>query len=384
MTDHALTPEAVADLALAAVDAAARPEAWIHLCDLVADRIRAAAFMVIAQDLIGGAKPMMVVSTVSDGPGLAKILGEAERGEDVEERRNYEAVAQPPPGHVLAERDVYGLSAGAPLPPNAWRDRVLHLTGGKDRSAMRLNEYGPFVDCAISHDGMANASSPPMTAIAPFLFPLLARTLESSRVVAALAASHARLMTLFDRLDFGAAFCTPDGRVLTANAAFRCIAADRDGLWEASGVVGADDPVALVALREALAAAVRPDASPGKLTLMLPRRSGRLPLVVRAAPVRERDLGPASAVLLVVLDPEDGERIDASGLSAFGVLSPAEVEVCDLLVRGFETPGIAERRGTGIETARDQIKSAAAKLACRSRLDLVRLAMAARVPVRET
>ena len=384
MTDNALTPEAVADLALAAVDAAARPEAWVYLCDLVADRIRAAAFMVIAQDLIGGAKPMMVVSTVSDGAGLAKILGEAERGEDIEERRNYEAVAQRPPGHVLAERDVYGLSVGAPLPPNAWRDRVLHLTGGKDRSAMRLNEYGPFVDCAVSHDGVVNAPSPPMTAIAPFLFPLLARTLESSRVVAALTESHARLMTLFDRLDFGAAFITPEGRVLTANAAFRSIAGDRDGLWDASGVIGADDPAAMAALRDALGAAIRPDASPDQLTFTVPRRSGRLPLVARAAPVCERDLGPAMAVLLVVLDPEDGGRVDASGLSAFGVLSPAEVEVCDLLVRGFETPGIAERRGTGLETARDQIKSAAAKLACRSRLDLVRLAMASRAPVRKT
>ena len=83
------------------------------------------------------------------------------------------------------------------------------------------------------------------------------------------------------------------------------------------------------------------------------------------------------------MDPEGEGRIDASGLAAFGVLSPAELEVCDLLVRGFETPAIAERRGTGLETARLQIKAAAAKLACRSRLDLVRLAMAARPPMGE-
>ena len=225
--------------------------------------------------------------------------------------------------------------------------------------------------------------APPMAAIAPVLFPLLARTIETARVVTALAASHARLMTLFDRLEFGAAFATPEGRVLTANGAFRRLLAERDGLREASGLLGTDDPAAMAALRGALAAALRPDAPPGRLTLTLPRREGRLPLVLRTAPVREPDLGPAMAVLVLVMDPEGEGRIDASGLAAFGVLSPAELEVCDLLVRGFETGAIAERRGTGLETARLQIKAAAAKLACRSRLDLVRLAMAARPPMGE-
>ena len=93
MTDHALTPEAVSDLALAAVDAAARPEAWVYLCDLVADRIRAAASMVIAQDLLegsGGVHPRAHLAQPRRGrngtygelpPGLVKDAEDATRGD---------------------------------------------------------------------------------------------------------------------------------------------------------------------------------------------------------------------------------------------------------------------------------------------------------------
>lgn len=114
----------------------------------------------------------------------------------------------------------------------------------------------------------------------------------------------------------------------------------------------------------------------------LPRRFGRLPLVLCASPTRDRDLGPHPTILLLAIDPEVGARLNADGLAMLGVLTEAEIEVCDLLVRGFETAAIAEHRETRAETTRDQIKAAAAKLACRSRLDILRLAMATTAPVR--
>jgi DNA-binding CsgD family transcriptional regulator len=53
-----------------------------------------------------------------------------------------------------------------------------------------------------------------------------------------------------------------------------------------------------------------------------------------------------------------------------------------MIVDGHATTEIASLRGTAVQTATDQIKSAMAKLSCASRLDIVRLAMATRVPGR--
>lgn len=382
MSDGTYSQDAAAQLALAAVDAAARPEAWQNLCDLVADHLNAAAFMVFAYDTASPAAPIFHASKVAQRPAVASLQSEMQNGGDAEDHAAYSALARMPPRVALQEGELFGLKRGADLPPNSWRDRVLQATDGQARSIMRINDHGPFLDVAVAHERSPFDDAPPeMARLTPLLGSLLARTLESSRVVAALAASHARLMALFDRLDFGAAFCTPDGKVITANAAFREMADDNNGLWQSSGRIGATDPAASAALRRALDAAARPEATSDRLTLTVPRRSGQLPLVLRAAPVRDNDLSKTVAVLLLVIDPEDEARLSVDGLAAFGVLSPAELDVCKYLVQGFETNGIAERRGTEIETARNQIKSATAKLACHSRLDVVRLAMSAKAPI---
>ena len=375
--------EVMAEIVLAAIDVAARPELWSVLCDRIAHEIGARAFMVFAYDLERPSVPQFHCSTIA-GSHIVRLVSAFRAGEDVEDHPTYAALFRARPGAALQEGELLGLRPGAALPPNGWRDRVLAASGGRARSIMRVNDHGPFLDVAVAHEGDPFSAAPPALArLSPVLGRILLRTLESARVVAALTGTHARLMALFDRLDFGVAFLTSGGRVLTANAAFRNLVADRDGLRAASGEITADDPAGAAALRRLLADAARPDTAPERLTLALARRSERLPLVLRAAPVRQGDVSAGTAVLLLVMDPEDGGRLDASGLAAFGVLSRAELEVCSLLVRGFATPGIADRRGTGIETVRDQIKSATAKLACRSRLDLVRLAMASRAPVSE-
>jgi DNA-binding CsgD family transcriptional regulator len=84
--------------------------------------------------------------------------------------------------------------------------------------------------------------------------------------------------------------------------------------------------------------------------------------------------------LLLVVDPEATDRVNADGIHALGVLSQAELDVCRMVVDGHSTAEIAERRGTSAQTATDQIKSALAKLSCATRLDIVRLAMATRPP----
>lgn len=384
MSSSTLHTDIVSEPALVAIDAAARPERWDDLCDLIACRLGAPAFMVFPYDTARPQAPLFYGSEATRTPASRSLLAELRAGSDAEDHPIYSAMASAEPFTAFQEGELLGLSRGATLPTNLWRERVLSTTHGRARSIMKFNNHGPYVDVAVAHEGAAFDSGPPaMANLTPFLGSLLARTMESTRVVEALASSHARLMSLFDSLDFGAAFCTNEGRVLAANATFRSMTADRDGLSEVSGALHGRTRDATAAIRARLAAAAQPDSPPDSLTLTLPRRSSQLPLVLRAAPIFERELSSAIAVLLVAIDPADERRLSTRGLAAFDLLTPAELDVCDHLIRGQTTKAIAERRGTSSETTRDQIKSATAKLSCRNRLDLLRLALASNPPVRE-
>ncbi|WP_170329825.1 helix-turn-helix transcriptional regulator [Ruegeria arenilitoris] len=189
-------------------------------------------------------------------------------------------------------------------------------------------------------------------------------------------------MDAFDALDFAVALCKADGRILVSNQAFKETAAERDSLTDHSGTVGAALPSETDALRSILRSALDTRASPEHLITSLRRRSGRLPVIAKAAPIRESEVAPATLALFVLIDPEDSHCLNVSGLEAFNLLSPAELEVCEHIIRGTTTEEIAQLRSTSLNTTRDQIKSSTAKLACKSRLDLVRLALSARPPIR--
>lgn len=372
------------DIALAAINAATHPDRWSTLCDVIAESLNARAFMVFAYDLDRHGASVSHVSSRLRSPEAAGLLDMVHDGSATEDARGYAAISKAATGQVIGERDAFAEAPDERMPPNTFRERVLSITGARSRSAMRLNMHGPFLDCAISHDAEPGGHpSESMQMAARFLVPVLAQTLEATRVVNALTKSYAGLLSLFDRLDFGAVFCQPSGLILNANRTFTEIVAEKDGLSNAGGRLQSALLSNDLSLSGALQAAMRPTEGPDPLTFTLVRRSGSLPFVCYAMPVNEPDVAQEPLLLLLVIDPDRSERISASGLAAFGALSPAELDVCHLLVRGFSTDRIAALRDTSLETARGQIKAAAAKLACRGRMDLLRLAMATSSPLRD-
>jgi DNA-binding CsgD family transcriptional regulator len=158
------------------------------------------------------------------------------------------------------------------------------------------------------------------------------------------------------------------------------------------GVAGATHPADRAALAAAVAAGAGPaKAAPAQMICRLSRRSRRLPLVARTVPLSRAEAGAGgrgasgaaeALALLLVVDPEEAGRIDAEGIAALGRLSPAELEVCEMIVAGHASAVIASARGTSVATTADQVKSALGKLACATRLDILRLAMATRPPGR--
>jgi DNA-binding CsgD family transcriptional regulator len=168
------------------------------------------------------------------------------------------------------------------------------------------------------------------------------------------------------------------GRLRLVNATARAMMADGIGVAETSGRIAT--PTRPGALEAPVAAAVAGRLVGRDSLVALPRGIER-PLLARVFSITGTGVEGAGACVLLV-DPDDPVRLDASGIAALELLTAAEAEVVSLLVRGAGTVEIAERRDTTPETTRGQIRSAGAKLGCRTRVDLLRLAMATRAPVR--
>ncbi|GGE21582.1 hypothetical protein GCM10011360_07710 [Primorskyibacter flagellatus] len=377
------TDSAAIDIAASIVEASARPETWDSVCDRIAGELDCAAFMVIPYDLASQKALGFHGSSV-----LRRDPGEWVKTRFVtanpeEDRPGYVTLAASRTGTVLGERDFFRVPEDAPLPENRWRDQILASTGGRGRTAFKLNDSGPQLDCAVSHDlAPSEYASAKVVRAAPFLTPLLQRAIETNRLFAALGRSYAALMSMFDNLNFGAAFCTPSGRIVCTNRMLREMLADQDGLTEANGHLRAVHSADATILRQRMTDATSPLSGPDRLFVSLRRRSGSLPYVVQVVPNRNPDISGDPMVLVTVLDPADPDRIGAEGLRAFQVLSDAELAVCDLIVKGYETRSISEMRGTSIHTVRDQIKSSADKLLCRRKMDVVKLAVLTQPPVR--
>jgi DNA-binding CsgD family transcriptional regulator len=368
-----------------AIDVTHRAELWPELCDAIAETLGGTAFMVFEYDFRSLTGPIFRGSrAVGDAMHLVTATMEGRLPEV--EIAGYRRFTEFRAGQLVGEYECYDMAHDRDLPENPYREAVLAVSGAVSRSVMRLNDIGPWSDVAALHLACPAAEiSSEVRAEAEFLLPLLGRTIEASRTMNGLSRMNVALMDAFDQLDFGAAICTGTGQIIHANSEFGAIASERDGLLVLSGTAHPVEPTDRQALLDTLSASLDLK-TPGSLHICrLRRRSGRLPLIARAIPIRGTEVAGSGdlLILLLVVDPLAPGRVSADGIQALGVLSQAELDVCRMIVDGHATAEIATLRDTSVQTATDQIKSALSKLSCATRLDIVRLAMATRVPGRE-
>jgi DNA-binding NarL/FixJ family response regulator len=369
------------EIAALAVEATTDPRKWADVCERLGERGRALLALVFEFDPATHAAPIFhMPAKLGAVGGFVEMF---RSGASADEPRSYAAMARQEVGALLSEAELLGLRTDAEIPPNAFRDSYMPLLGAVTRAGAKLNDIGPHLDAMSFH--FAHGSEDIAPNVRPdiaLLGPVLGKALEAGRTFRALSHGFGLLLDAFDHLDCGAAICEPDGHYLIANRTFREMARDGDAISAHGGVVMAVMERKRAELARLIADAARADSPSRDLVLALDRRSASLPIVVKGAPIRSREIGAGKMrSLLLFMDPEDRDRLSVEGLAAFGLLTPAEVEVCGLLVQGWPSEEIALRRDTTPETTRNQIKSAMAKLLCASRLDLVRLALTTRAPI---
>lgn len=310
-----------------------------------------------------------------------------EEGSDTDDRRAYQFLFKEPSLTFYDEPTMFGVSKESSLPESSIRDLTQSL-GYQMRYAATLNRDGPWLDGFFCQTRSA-AEGRVLTQDKRIniLLPLIAGSLELGRIFTTLRARYAAALTALDALGIAVVLVDGKGRVLERNQEAGEIIDQNDGIViDRSGklrAVSADETAALSSLIQQAndpVTSVKP-----ALRMQVSRPSGKQNYLLAAnalvdhAGEMEQDLRCA---FLTMIDPERDKRISVNGLRDLGGLTPAETEVACLLVKGDDMARIAEIRSVSLHTVRTQARAISQKLRCSNQADLVRLAVATRLPVR--
>lgn len=169
-----------------------------------------------------------------------------------------------------------------------------------------------------------------------------------------------------DALGYGVITLSAAGRLLQQNRAAEAILRREDGLAVRSGRLIATAPAG----RAQLAAMLDETRATGSArALHIPRAGGgryELSMLSIWSDGERR-------IVLVAHDPDGADRSLPARLRSRYGLSAAEVEVAIALADARSPAEVAERRGTSLETVRNQIKTISAKLGCGRQSEIVAL-----------
>lgn len=258
------------------------------------------------------------------------------------------------------------------------------------RLGARLNDIPAWFDTAVFVFSATQEEIPEASiqALRPLL-PHLAKSVEAGRAFALLRERYRAALAALDHVFVGLAVALPSGEFILHNAEARRIFSQGDGL-----VLGRDgrlisrDPDQRRRIDHAVwraTATLRGAADCPESVHLIARPSGAHPYLVEVAPLADRggEIEPGlEAALVKIVDPDNVPATSVKRFAELHALTPAEAEVCALLVDGATREEIAERRGTTPETAKRQIKTLMRKCDAHRRGELIRLIFRTLPPVR--
>ncbi len=257
------------------------------------------------------------------------------------------------------------------------------------RLGIRLNNDQVWFDAMsiafdTRHISIPNAALPQIYE----LLPHLTKSVELGRTFSQLKAQYRAALGALDHVTVGLAVALPGGDVIVENKEARRYFDQTDGLSRpASGRLVCDDADQTAQLSRAITAAAdtaRGEAQTSESLIAVTRRSGRAPLLVDVAPLKdsaaELDTNLVGA-LITIIDPEQAPSLKLDRFALLHGLTPAETEVCALLVGGHAATDIAEIRNTSPVTVKNQIAAILQKAGITRRTELIRLIVRVLPPI---
>lgn len=257
------------------------------------------------------------------------------------------------------------------------------------RLGVRLNADKVWFD-AVSIAFDAKASVVPPTAImkASFLLPHLTKAVEIGRTFAQLKSKYSAVLTALDRVKVGLAIALPSGDIIVENQEAQRILSLKDGLSKlVDGKLQCYDPDQTSELGHAISKAAntaRGEDNSNECLMAIKRPSGAAPLLADVAPLRDSKAeleGPLEGALITIIDPDRVPYVRMDRFVALYGLTPAEADVCSMVLQGVTINDIAEARSTSPITAKNQVAAILGKTGVNRRAELIRLVIRVLPPV---
>lgn len=257
------------------------------------------------------------------------------------------------------------------------------------RLGVRLNTDKIWFD-AVSIAFDANVPTIPDTAITDtkLLLPHLTKAVEIGRTFALLKSQYKAALSALDHVKTGMAIALPSGEIIVQNSEAARILDLKDGLTKsAQGHLHCDQPDQTAELFHALSLATQ--TAKGEHTahehlIAVKRPSGQSPFLLDVSPLRDSkgEIDTAlQGALITIIDPDRVPYLRMDRFIALYSLTPAEAEVCRLIIQGLSVNDIAEHRSTTPTTAKNQVAAILQKIGVSRRLELIRLVIRVLPPV---
>jgi DNA-binding CsgD family transcriptional regulator/PAS domain-containing protein len=257
------------------------------------------------------------------------------------------------------------------------------------RLAFRLNDNRGWFD-GVTLSFPPDVPHVPQAAITDLkpLLPHMAKAVELGRTFSRLKQRYDAVLAVLDKVAIGLVLALESGEIVVVNREAERIFALHDGIGKSRTnrltLSDSDENAQLQAHIAEMARTALGEAETSERVMRLSRPSGEHPFLVEVVPLRDsqaeiqRNLRCA---LVVLVDPDSETELNVASFGTLHQLTQAETEVCELLIRGYQAPEIAEMRRTSVSTARNQIAAVYLKTTTRRRGDLIRLVIRTIPPI---
>jgi len=368
-------------------DAAADRLRWQQALDAVAARVGARAGAMLVHEL--GDTPFSI-SALSSAYRAIEPMGQIQYYmENLAhfEGPQWEFISRMQLGEIERDEDM-GIPR-ADLDHRADYVFLRETIGTLRRLAFRLNDNRGWFD-GVTLAFPVGITFVPQAVIHDLrpLLPHMAKAVEIGRTFNQLRERYHAVLAVLDKVAVGLVLALETGEIVVANREAGRIFSLRDGIGKSRAnrldLRDSDETARLQAHVAAMARTASGEAGTAERVMRLMRPSGHHPFLVEVMPLRDSgaEIGQnLRGALIILVDPENQTDLNVAGFAALHQLTPAETQVCDLLIRGYQAPEIADIRRTSLSTARNQIAAVYLKTSTRRRGDLIRLVIRTLPPI---
>jgi len=372
------------------IEAAVLPDLWHKTLDLYVDRFGCKSGGIVVLDEQYNDRLPLAASRFIREDALEMYQKAMSKG-DADDSVAMNAVFRSTPNIIRSELELFNQNELNDLPYSTFREWQREQFDIQHRYGLKLNSNGPWCDTMLLHvdSDKAQLSESDVSNIS-LLSHVMSSSLKTFRVMQQLQAKFNATLNALDKLGLATFLTINEGQVIHSNKSAQRLLDKKDGLaLKSDGQLASGHPDGDLLIKQHCSsayAAARAEGIVQEVVFEMKRPSENHPYLFVVNPMidaaSELESGLKMTIVFVV-DPTEQKHISVEGLLRLGNLTDAEQEVCKMVVNGLTTEMISDRRGVEKNTIQQQIKQVLSKLNCKSRIDLMKLAVDTQLPLED-